>query len=223
MSEEKTSLWRSIARQVGSFAGATMITLGLFLVLPVMQAIGDPLNDRDMMLTPDVGTIEPPPPTELPDEPEEPEEEEPPPPELTPEVQPLDLSQLELALNPGFGDGGMADFKVDLDNVLGGEDGAGLDEIFSLADLDQRPRVLFQRPPKYPQEMLRARREGTVYVTFVVDHGGRVTNPKVKNSTDRRFEAPALEAVRQWKFEPGRRNGEKVQFKMGIPITFNAG
>ena len=29
----------------------------------------------------------------------------------------------------------------------------------------------------------------------------------------------ALEAVRQWRFEPGTRGGEKVQFKMGIPIT----
>ena len=223
MSEEKTSFGRTLLRQFGSFIGAVLFTLGLFLVLPVMQAIGDPLKDRDMMVTQDVGTFEPPPPIEIPDEPEEPEEEEPPPPELAESMEPLDLSQLELALNPGMGDGGAADFKVDLSNVLGGDDGGGMDEIFSLADLDQKPRLLFQRPPKYPQEMLRAKREGSVYVTFIVDQSGRVVNPKVRDSTDRRFEGAALEAVRQWKFEPGRRKGEKVQFKMGIPITFNAG
>ena len=36
------------------------------------------------------------------------------------------------------------------------------------------------------------------------------------------LERPAIEAVRQWKFEPGTRNGEKVAFKMRVPITFTA-
>ena len=33
-------------------------------------------------------------------------------------------------------------------------------------------------------------------------------------------ERPALEAVRQWKFEPAVRGGEKVASKMRIPIRF---
>jgi len=58
---------------------------------------------------------------------------------------------------------------------------------------------------------------------FVVDTKGRVTNPKIERSSDVAFEQPALEAVKQWRFEPGTRNGEKVSFKMRVPITFNAG
>jgi protein TonB len=198
-------------------------TLSIFLFLPVMQMIG--ATDKGDLIVRDLGSVNlPPPPPPPPEEQIEEEEVEEEQPELAEEVAPLDLSQLELALNAGFGEGAIGDFTVQLVNQLtsGGGEGDDLDQIFSLADLDQRPRVIFQRVPSYPPELRRANRQGTVYVTFTVDVRGRVVNPKVEQSTDPAFERPALEAVRQWRFEPGTRNGQKVQFKMRIPITFNA-
>jgi protein TonB len=47
-----------------------------------------------------------------------------------------------------------------------------------------------------------------------------VENPLVQSSSNPAFEAPALAAVKQWKFEPGKRNGEPVRFRMRVPITF---
>jgi protein TonB len=44
----------------------------------------------------------------------------------------------------------------------------------------------------------------------------------VQQSSDPAFEAPALQAVRRWRFEPGKRNGQSVAFKMRAPITFKA-
>jgi protein TonB len=96
-------------------------------------------------------------------------------------------------------------------------------EIASLADLDQRPRAIFQAAPNYPVELRKRNVEGTVQVVFLVDRDGKVANPKIERSTNPAFERPALEAVRQWKFEAGTRNGEKVAFKMRVPITFSAG
>jgi protein TonB len=45
-------------------------------------------------------------------------------------------------------------------------------------------------------------------------------NPKVEKSTHPAFERPALEAVRQWKFDPAVRGGEKVPSKVRVPIRF---
>jgi len=45
----------------------------------------------------------------------------------------------------------------------------------------------------------------------------------VQNSTDPIFEGPALAAIKQWKFEPGKRKGEPVRFRMRVPITFPKG
>jgi TonB family protein len=35
------------------------------------------------------------------------------------------------------------------------------------------------------------------------------------------FEKPALDAIRQWRFEPGIKNGVRVAVNMELPITFN--
>jgi protein TonB len=222
MPGEGNSLLMRGVKLLAAFLAAGAFTLAIFLVLPLMQTIGNPIPRDLTVRNVDVGELPPPPP---PPPEEQIEEEEPPepPPELIEEAPPLDLAQLELALNPGFGEGLFGDFAVNLNSQFGGSEGSEkLDEIFSLADLDQRPRVIFQRAPTFPQDLRKAGRRGTVYVTFMVDREGRVQSPKVKKSTDPAFDRYALEAVKQWKFEPGTRNGEKVQFKMGIPITFNA-
>jgi protein TonB len=47
-----------------------------------------------------------------------------------------------------------------------------------------------------------------------------VQRATVQKSSHPAFEAPALTAVGKWRFEPGKRKGESVAFKMRVPITF---
>jgi protein TonB len=222
MGRKPVSIWIWGLQRLAALGGAAVCTLGIFLFLPVMQTISSPPANDLLVRDLEVANLPPPPP---PPPEQEIEEEQPPeqPPELVEEAPPLDLAQLELALNPGFGEGLFGDFTVQLVNQLSsGEADDELNRIFSLADLDQRPRVIFQRMPSYPPELRKQKRQGTVHVIFLVDTRGRVVNPKVEKVTDPAFAEPALEAVKQWKFEPGTRNGEKVPFKMRVPITFNA-
>ena len=67
---------------------------------------------------------------------------------------------------------------------------------------------------------MRKKLPGSVSVLFIVDQQGRVENPIVQKSTDPVFEKSALNAVKQWKFEPGKRKGQPVRFRMRVPITF---
>jgi len=92
--------------------------------------------------------------------------------------------------------------------------------VFDITEIDQKARPLFQSPPVYPIELRKRKIEGTVLVQFVVDAKGRVINPTIESATSPEFERPALEAVRQWKFEPAVRAGEKVPSKMRVPIRF---
>lgn len=217
-----SSARRKVVKWLLSAGGAVLMTLGIFLVLPFMQSIGNPMPKDLMVRDVGIGQLPPLPPAVE----QEVEEEEPPPPPPPPalveEAPPLDLAQLELALNPSFGGDGVGEFTIDLGQQLQSEEREGqINEIFSLADLDQRPRVIFQRAPTYPPDLRRAGRKGTVTVIFLVDTSGKVMNPRVQKSTDSVFDRHALDAVKQWKFEPGTRKGEKVQFKMRIPISFN--
>lgn len=200
--------------------GAIAFTLAVFLVLPLLASLSKPPG-IDTLLQSVTSVNLPPPPPPPPEEEPEKEEEPPPPeaPELVEETPPLDLSQLELALNAGMGEGYLGgDFGLKLPTT--GEDREqSAESIFSLAELDQRPRAIHQPSPQVTPQ-LRAKAPATVNIIFTVDQRGRVESPTIQSSTDPTFDAAALAAVRQWRFEPGKRGGEPVRFRMRVPITF---
>ena len=102
--------------------------------------------------------------------------------------------------------------------------GKGSDEqfqgAFSMSEIDQRPRAVFQVAGSYPSEMRQRKVEGVVTILFIVDETGRVVNPRIEKSSHPEFEAPAIEALRQWKFEPAIKAGKRVSCRMRVPIRF---
>ena len=204
--------------------GAAALTVAFFVVLPLMQTIAKPPTSDLMLQSVELAQMEPPePPPPVEEEPEpEPEPEEAPP-ELAEEAPPLDLSQLELALNPGFGDGmmGSGDFAVKLNTVIS-KSKEDVDAVFSMADLDQKPRVIYQPGPTLTRA-LRRKTPAKVNIIFIVDENGRVMEPRVRSSTNPLFDGPAVSAVKRWKFEPGKRGGKAVRFRMLAPVTFPEG
>lgn len=141
----------------------------------------------------------------------------------------VSLSALASALEGG---GGGGDFSFGVNLTSGGRIGGtgapgqmqaegGGDAVFDVAELDQRARPIFQTPPVYPMSLRKQKVEATVYLVFIVDDQGRVLNPKVEKTTHGGFDDAALAAVRNWKFEPAVRGGEKVASKLRIPIRFS--
>jgi periplasmic protein TonB len=100
-------------------------------------------------------------------------------------------------------------------------DGPGTSEVIPARLLDNAPRETYQKAPSYPYEAARDSRSGTVTVEFVVDEAGRVLDPFVVSSTDPVFEEPTLRAVSQWRFQPGRKDGRAVRFRMRLPVEFH--
>ena len=144
-----------------------------------------------------------------------------------PELEAVSLSAIEAALR-GEGLGG-GDFAQSYDFASGGRIGgtgkAGdleekLDGAFSLSEIDQKPRAIFQAAPLYPADLRSKKLEGVATIVFVVDPAGKVVAPKVESSTHPSFDKPALDAVKQWKFEPAIKSGQRVPCKMRVPIRF---
>lgn len=199
--------------------GAAFLTLVFFLVLPLMQTIAEPQSTDLIVQSIDTAKLEAPePPPEIEEE-KEPEPEEKPP-ELTEDAPPLDLSQLELALNPTYSEGAMAgDFAVSLKTIVSA-DSKDVDALFSISELDQKPRVIYQASPIITKEM-RKKLPGKVNVILIVNEQGRIELPKIQSSSDPVFNKASLNAVKKWKFEPGKRNGKAVRTRMRVPITFS--
>ena len=95
------------------------------------------------------------------------------------------------------------------------------DGVYRSGDLSNTPRARFTASPTYPHEARRVGLGGEVVVEFMVDELGNVHAPTVVRSSDRMFEEAALRAVARWKFEPGKRDGRAVRFRMALPIVFN--
>lgn len=93
--------------------------------------------------------------------------------------------------------------------------------IISSILLDRVPSARLQGQPIYPFEAKRTGLSGQVMVDFTVNARGDVVEARVVSSSDRVFEEAATRAVLKWKFEPGRRNGGVVPFRMTIPIQFS--
>lgn len=93
-------------------------------------------------------------------------------------------------------------------------------KVFDISMLDQTPVARFQARPQYPFEMRRAGISGEVVVDFIVDTNGDVQNAYAIRSSQREFEAAAVQAVSKWKFKPGRKGGRDVPTHMQVPIVF---
>jgi protein TonB len=92
-------------------------------------------------------------------------------------------------------------------------------------DMLEEPPVRVGGPlPVYPDLLRRAGIGGQVVLEFVVDSLGAVVPNSVRivRSTHPAFEKPARDAVRAWRFRPGRLDGEAVNALVRVPLNFIA-
>jgi TonB family protein len=90
-----------------------------------------------------------------------------------------------------------------------------------LRPTDIRPRGLYRPAPIYPATMIATRQSGSVVVQFTINNEGNVVFPEVVRSSDREFEAPALESVAAWKYSPALRDGKPIAIRVSQLLEFN--
>ena len=75
---------------------------------------------------------------------------------------------------------------------------------------------------KYPELAKKEKIQGTVYVSFVVEKDGSVTNIKVLREIGGGCSEEAVRVVRQMpKWKPGRQRGQRVRVQYNLPIKFS--
>lgn len=82
------------------------------------------------------------------------------------------------------------------------------------------PRVLFKEPPPYPAEAKANRTEGIVVVQTVIDRSGLIEDVKVLRGAPDGLTEAAVDAVRQWRFEPALLDGQPVAVYYNLTINF---
>jgi TonB family protein len=82
------------------------------------------------------------------------------------------------------------------------------------------PTLLYKVEPEYSEEARKAKYQGVVVLSVIVDPAGRVTNPRVIRSLGLGLDEKAVDAVRKWKFRPGYKDGRPVAVTAEIEVSF---
>jgi periplasmic protein TonB len=106
---------------------------------------------------------------------------------------------------PGFGPG------------HGGGTGGGL---FRVGGGISAPRPIYDPDPEYSEEARHAKYQGTVLLWVIVGPDGRPHDIRVQRSLGMGLDEKAIEAVRQWKFEPSMKDGHPVAVQVNIEVSF---
>jgi TonB family protein len=81
------------------------------------------------------------------------------------------------------------------------------------------PRVIYSLQPEYPDIARLTNVEGTVVLDAVVDTAGNVVNARVI-SGPALLRKPALDSVKQWKYEPSKLDGQPTSVEVVVSIQF---
>ena len=82
------------------------------------------------------------------------------------------------------------------------------------------PRGLYTPDPEYSEEARKAKWQGTVVLWVVVGPDGRAHDIRVQRSLGMGLDEKAMEAVRSWKFEPAKKDGQPVAVQVNIEVNF---
>ena len=78
-----------------------------------------------------------------------------------------------------------------------------------------------QNNVEYPQNAIEMGEQGIVYVQFIVDKTGSINNVEVVRGVSTSLDNEAKRVIRKMpKWNPGKQNGELVNVRFTIPISF---
>lgn len=107
---------------------------------------------------------------------------------------------------PGFGPG------------EGGGVGGG---VFHVGGGVSPPRPIYQPEPEFSEEARKAKYQGTCTLGLIVGTDGRPSNIRVLSSLGMGLDEKAIEAVKNWKFEPAMKDGHPVRVEIAVEVDFH--
>ncbi len=93
-------------------------------------------------------------------------------------------------------------------------------EVFSIGGGVSRPTPLHKVDAQYSQEAREAGYEGTVVLAFEVWEDGRAHNIRVLRGLGMGLDEKAVEALLQWEFSPGQKDGKPVRVATKMEFSF---
>jgi TonB family protein len=102
-------------------------------------------------------------------------------------------------------------------NGAGGGAGGG---VYAVGNGVSQPQLISKVDPEYSEEARKAKYNGTVTLSIVVNTDGRAEDIKVTKSIGMGLDEKAVEAVQKWRFKPGMKSGAAVKTRAVVEVNF---
>ena len=99
----------------------------------------------------------------------------------------------------------------------GGGIGGG---VFRIGGGVSAPRLTYKVEPEYSEQARKAKYQGTVVLAIEVWQDGRAHNIRVIRSLGLGLDEKAIQAVQEWKFVPGKKDGIPVKVRANVEVNF---
>jgi periplasmic protein TonB len=83
------------------------------------------------------------------------------------------------------------------------------------------PTAISSPDPDYTEEARRAKKQGTCVLWLIVDSSGHPRDIRVARGLGFGLDAKALEAVKQWRFQPALKDGKPVDVQISVEVEFH--
>lgn len=83
------------------------------------------------------------------------------------------------------------------------------------------PVPIYEPEPEFSEEARKAKYQGVCTLGLIVGVDGRPTNIHVLNALGMGLDEKAIEAVKTWRFEPGKKDGHPVATQIAVEVEFH--
>jgi periplasmic protein TonB len=99
----------------------------------------------------------------------------------------------------------------------GGGIGGG---VFKVGGGISAPKPLSTPDPEYTEEARNAKTQGTCILWMIVDEQGHPRDIRIVRGLGFGLDAKAIDAVKQWRFEPAQKDGHPVNVQISVEVGF---
>jgi TonB family protein len=82
------------------------------------------------------------------------------------------------------------------------------------------PKIIYQRDPEFSEKARELWEQGTVTISLIVGTDGKPRNLNVECSSALDLNKNSLEAVKDWRFQPGTKDGKPVMVEVSVNVDF---
>jgi TonB family protein len=96
-----------------------------------------------------------------------------------------------------------------------------VDGVYRVGHGVSAPRATYMPDPEFSEKARQAGYEGVCVLELVVDAEGMPQKIRVTHAAGLGLDEKAMEAVRQWRFKPGMKDGEPVAVQINVETSFH--